>query len=208
MREIDYILMRYPSFIDIDNYASNNFFSLQTKDLKDNNMKVLSFYVSLLNSKFSQFYIRKIIAPRVGDTFIETKIIHLLKLPCINIDLNEEGVKFETFVDTMIALKKQKIEIVDKFIRTLERKFDLDSMSKKLESWQDLTYAEFIKELAKKKIKMSLADEAEWEEYFLAEQTKALQLQQQIAQTDSEINHMVYKLYDLTADEIAIIEAS
>ena len=31
---------------------------------------------------------------------------------------------------------------------------------------------------------------------------------QQIAATDKEINHLVYQLYDLTDEEIAVVEAS
>ena len=62
-------------------------------------------------------------------------------------------------------LTLQMEDLTGKFIRTLQRKFDIDKLSKKLENWHEITYADFIKELAKKKIKMSLADEAEWEEY-------------------------------------------
>jgi hypothetical protein len=67
---------------------------------------------------------------------------------------------------------------------------------------------DFIKELAKKKIKLSLADEAEWEEYFNAESKKVLELKSKIDATDKEIDQMVYKLYDLTEEEIAIVEKS
>ena len=108
----------------------------------------------------------------------------------------------------MLSLNEQLQNSTGKFVRTLQRKFDIDKLSKKLENWHELNYAEFIKELGKKKIKMSLGDEAEWEEYFLAEQTKAKQLIAEIERTDREIDQMVYKLYDLTDGEIAIIEAS
>lgn len=67
---------------------------------------------------------------------------------------------------------------------------------------------DFIKKLAKKKIKLSLADEAEWEEYFNAESKKVLELKSKIDATDKEIDQMVYKLYDLTEEEIAIVEKS
>ena len=53
----------------------------------------------------------------------------------------------------------------------------------------------------------STADEAEWEDYFLTEKTKAQFLQAQIIQTDKEIDDMVYQLYGLTDDEIKIIES-
>lgn len=67
-------------------------------------------------------------------------------------------------------------------------------------------YAEFVAELRKKKIKLSLSDEAEWEEYFLGEQKKALELKAAIETTDRDIDRMVYQLYGLTADEIQIVE--
>jgi len=57
-----------------------------------------------------------------------------------------------------------------------------------------------------KKIKLSLSEEAEWEDYFISEQQKAVALKTQINQTDKEIDQMVYELYNLTEDEIAIVE--
>ena len=95
-----------------------------------------------------------------------------------------------------------------KFQNSINRKFNLESLSNKLEDWYLLSYSDFIKELAKKKIKLSLSDEAEWEEYFNTESKKALELKSKIDATDKEIDQMVYKLYDLTEEEIAIVEKS
>lgn len=69
-----------------------------------------------------------------------------------------------------------------------------------------LSYPVFVKELAKKKIKLSLSDEAEWEDYFVQEQKKALDIKHQIDTTDKEIDLMVYALYGLTEEEIKIVE--
>ena len=71
-----------------------------------------------------------------------------------------------------------------------------------------LSYADFIKELEKKKIKLSLSEEAEWEMYFTSEAQKAIELKSQIEKTDKEIDQMVYALYELTEDEIKIVEES
>jgi type II restriction/modification system DNA methylase subunit YeeA len=71
-----------------------------------------------------------------------------------------------------------------------------------------LSYGEFIKELGKKKIKLSLSDEAEWETYFTTEAQKTLELKSNIEKTDKEIDQMVYALYELTEDEIKIVEES
>ena len=48
--------------------------------------------------------------------------------------------------------------------------------------------------------------EAEWEPYFLAEAAKAQELKSTIDATDREIDKMVYALYGLTEEEIAVVE--
>ena len=108
--------------------------------------------------------------------------------------------------DIMLSLNQELKDVSQKFHRTLERKFELKELPKKLQEYYLLSYSEFIKELGKKKIKLSLSDEAEWEEYFLQETKKALELKSKIDTTDKEIDQMVYKLYDLTDDEIKIVE--
>ena len=108
----------------------------------------------------------------------------------------------------MLSLNKELQEQSQKFQRSLERKFALTDLSKKLYDWYLLSYDEFIKELAKKNIKLSLSEEAEWENYFTSEAKKALDLKAQIEKTDKEIDQMVYALYELTEDEIKIVEGS
>jgi hypothetical protein len=50
----------------------------------------------------------------------------------------------------------------------------------------------FLKELEKQKLKWSLPEQSEWMLYFESEQQKAVALQQVIAQTDSDIDALVY----------------
>jgi len=67
-------------FIDEDSiYASNNFFSLQYKDYSKNNADDLKFILPFIASNLLQYFIRTFAAPRLGSTFVETKIFHLLK---------------------------------------------------------------------------------------------------------------------------------
>jgi hypothetical protein len=103
---------------------------------------------------------------------------------------------------------KKLNEITQKFQRTIQRKFEIEELPKKLQDWYKLSYAEFIKELAKKKVNLSLSQEAEWESYFTSESQKVLELKAQIDQTDQEIDRMVYELYNLTEEEIKIVENS
>jgi hypothetical protein len=111
-------------------------------------------------------------------------------------------------VDSIINLNKDLQEQSQKFQRTIQRKFELDDLPKKLQDWYLLSYSEFIKELAKKKIKLSLSQEAEWEDYFTTEAKKVNALKTQIETTDKAIDAMVYELYGLSEEEIEIVEKS
>jgi hypothetical protein len=118
------------------------------------------------------------------------------------------GNALKDLVDLIISTKKELLELSNKLLGNLQRKFALAELSKKLQDWYLLSYAEFINELEKKKVKLSLSEEAEWETYFTSEAKKALELKAQIEKTDKEIDQLVYALYELTEDEIKIVEES
>ena len=71
------------SFFDDSHYASNNLFSFKFKAKE----AALSYWfvMTLLNSAFAQRFNRLFLAPRFGDLFTETKILHLELLPFPNI---------------------------------------------------------------------------------------------------------------------------
>src|SRR5690554_4152588 len=167
----------------------------------------LKYIMTLLNGKLLNLFYQNI-SQEKGRTFAEVKKVYLTKLPIKIVSYNIQ-ILFIEKADVMLNLNTELQTASQKFIRTLQRKFEaLDKLSKKLENWYELTYAEFIKELKKQKITLSLGEEAEWEDYFLTEQQKAVVLKTQIDQTDKEIDQMVYEIYGLTEDEINIVENS
>jgi len=113
---------------------------------------------------------------------------------------------FISKANLMLTLNTDLQEISQKFQRMLQRKFELEELPGKLQNWYLLSYKEFIAELGKKKVKLTLAQEAEWEEFFTTEKAKALEIKKQIDDTDKEIDRMVYALYDLTEEEVGIVE--
>ncbi len=46
----------------------------------------------------------------------------------------------------------------------------------------------------------------QWQDLFEHDKQQTIDIQQQITQTDKQIDNMVYQLYNLTDDEIKIIE--
>ncbi|WP_218599507.1 N-6 DNA methylase [Polaribacter sp. NJDZ03] len=178
--------------------------------LSDNNFYIKSDskpLLGLLNSKLIFYYLKNICTTLQGGyyDFRRDKIDTIPISKNLNL-ISEKVTKKVIFqLEDNITLSEK----ITKFQRTLQRKFEgLEKLPKKLDSWYLLTFADFVKELKKKKIKLSLSEEAEWEDYFLQEQQKAVALKTQIDQTDAAIDVMVYELYGLTADEIQIVENS
>ena len=148
-------------------------------------------------NKFSEF----------DDIFPKAKIGQCKQLPIKEISLENQQPFIEK-ANLMLSLNKELQEISEKFQRTLQREFSLETPSKKLQNWYELSFAEFLKELTKAKVNLTLSQKAEWEDYFLAEQQKAVSIKSQIDQTDAAIDQMVYNLYGLTEEEIEIVENS
>ena len=163
----------------------------------------IKFYIVILNSTLiSYFY----------NLYYGESNTNLTKVAFENIPIpNIENINQQPFIekaDKMLALNKELQEVSQKFQRMIMRKFELEKLSTKLQNWYLLNFDEFMKELKKAKIKLSLSDEANWEDYFIAEKEKADTLNNEITKTDKEIDKMVYELYGLSDDEIKVIEES
>ena len=120
----------------------------------------------------------------------------------------QEQQHFIEKADKMLFLNKNLQELSQKFQRLLTRKFELEKLTTKLQEWYLLEFSEFVKELKKSKIKLSLKEEMEWEEIFLENKEEAEKIKNEIEMTDKEIDKMVYELYGLNEEEIEIIEKS
>lgn len=165
----------------------------------------LKYIIAVLNSKLLSYYFVKNTAKSVRKLFPKIILNDLRKFPIKKIK-PEFQEPFIEKADLILALNKELQEQSQKFQRTILRKFNLEDLPKKLQDWYLLTYADFIKELAKKKVKLTLSEEAEWEDYFETESKKAQDLKAQIDKTDKEIDQMVYELYGLSEEEISIVE--
>jgi hypothetical protein len=189
-------------------------FSINNIILKANSVLKPKYVLSLLNSSLINWFYNNQFTNESNLTINISKE-YLSKIPVIN-PVNQND--FIEKADQMLSLNQNLQETSQKFQRTLEREFfdkgfkplaiTTNSLPKKLQDWYLLSFAEFIKELEKKKVKLSLSQKAEWEDYFLQESKKALALKNSIDNTDKEIDVMIYALYGLTEEEIGIVENS
>lgn len=164
----------------------------------------LHFLTALFNSSLAKLWIWYKCPELQGGTR-EISKVYFEHFPVPNANMEQTSI-LAKYSAERTQLTVTSSEVVEKFQRTILRKFEITDLPKKLQDWYLLTYAEFIKELAKKKIKLSLSEEAEWEDYFNQESKKALDLKNQIDKTDKVIDKMVYELYELSEEEILIIE--
>jgi hypothetical protein len=141
-----------------------------------------------------------------GKVFAKISLDNLSSFPLPY--LERKSVEFlGNKADVMLAKKKELQQCKRGLLKLLQAKQAGLTITNKLADWPSLTFGAFLKELEKQKLKWSLPEQSEWMPYFESEQQKAVALQQVIAQTDAEIDALVYRLYGLTDDEIRIVES-
>jgi type I restriction-modification system DNA methylase subunit len=171
-------------------YCNNSMWIIPT-----NNKSLLG----VLNSKMGWWLITKYCSQIQNGYQLIWKYFGQIPIPELYGELDDH-------VERIMELNNELQKITDSFADLLLSKFDIDKLSRKLENWHELTFKQFLKELKKKKVKLSLKEEAEWMEYFNVQKAKAEVLKTQITQTDFEIDAMVYELYGLSGEEIGVVE--
>ena len=158
--------------------------------------------LAILNSKLVSFLMKKIAITRRGG-YQEFKVQYLEQIPLPQKMDNEN---LTLYVDKMLSLNAELNDKKSRFMRRLQQNFANIKIKGGLTQFWQLSFADFVNELKKQKIKLTLAEQDEWEDYFTQYQTHLTALQQTISQTDKTIDQMVYQLYGLTDDEIKIVE--
>jgi hypothetical protein len=115
---------------------------------------------------------------------------------------------FIDLADKMLSLNKDLQAKRARFLRRLQDNMPDIKITGALETFDTLDFAGFVAELKKQKIKLSLVQQDEWEDYFRDYKTACNDLSAQIATTDRDIDTRVYALYGLTEDEIKMVEGA
>ena len=130
------------------------------------------------------------------------------KEPLQNIPIPEctDQQPFIDLADKMLSLNKDLQAKRTRFIRRLQDNMPDIKITGTLETFDSLDFAGFVAELKKQKIKQTLVQQDEWEDYFNEYKAACSELATKIAETDKEIDSHVYDLYGLTEDERKVIE--
>ena len=178
---------------DEQGFYSNNsiwFIPTQSKSL-----------LAILNSKMGWWLITKFCSQIQNGYQLIWKYFGQIPIPAVNNDS-----LLSSLADTMLSLNADLQQKRSRFLRRLHENFEGVKITGALETFDTLQFADFLKELKKQKIKLTLPQQDEWEDYFGQYKTECNNISEQIAEMDKKIDGMVYELYGLTEEEIKVVE--
>ena len=168
------------------------------------------YYLGILNSKVMWFFLKNTGSEYGGGYYVfKTNYLKPFPLPEIS---NTSQIMID-YVNAQLSKNKDLQEVNRKFTNYFSGQYKIEKLTKKLENWYELTFADFITELNKAiktagQTPLTKKDEFEWLDLFEENKTKAQTLKSQIETTEKAIDKMVYELYGLSEEEINIIENS
>ena len=123
------------------------------------------YYVDgILNSQLMSTYFR-FANNEFDNLFPKMRVAEFRELPIKNTNKEEQLIMADR-VKQMLSLNKDLQTKRDRFYRRLKDNFEDIKITGALETFDLLEFKEFIRELGKQKIKLSLVQQDEWEEYF------------------------------------------
>ena len=164
--------------------------------------------LAILNSKVVEFFLHSISTKKQGGYYSYlNSFLEDIPLPTkMNDNISIQSLNYQKLKNDLFLLALKMNKYISSRLRVIK-------LSNNLEKWYDLSYPDFLKELNKtiklaKGEPLTKKDEFDWFDLFEENKKKVLELKSQIDKTDKEIDQMVYKLYDLTDEEIKIVENS
>ena len=128
--------------------------------------------------------------------------IRNIPIPAISYEAQQP---FITLADTMLTLHLQLQDKRSRFLRRLTDNFEGVKITTALQQFDTMDFKGLMAELKKQKIKLSLSQQDEWEDYFNQRVAECQDLSAQIKATDTEIDNRVFDLYGLTEEERKIV---
>ena len=185
-----------PYFDKIKSMALKNLYLIIPKNEND-----IYCITAQLNSKLFDYY-HKSKTSGENKAFAQFTGEYIENFPCI-IGKQDE---FKELIEEIYLSKNTEQKLINRFIKLLQSSFSNLIVNKKIETWYDMKFGEFRKELEKQKVAIPIKELMDYQELFDTTAGQIKEVQNLINNSEKEINKLVYALYDLTSDEIQILE--
>ncbi len=183
-------------------YCGNTVYFIASDDL---------WLVAVLNSKVAWSHLfGEAEALRGGKWRLRMFSDDIATIPIPPIESKERG-QLQNFAELATSNARKRLDlhstvthrILD--LAPLER----EKLSRKLEDWWTLDFAEFRDEVKRLfRADIPVKERAEWEAYLAKNTAEVRRLDAEIEKAEREIDAIVYRLFDLTPDEIKLLEDS
>ena len=161
---------------------------------------------ALLNSNLINWYCYRFIYGKAIRTMrFDNPVTSRIPLPKLG------GNLVEILINNSKKLNENYIKLRQtrsKFFNRLNNHFKGIKINKNLNNFEKIDFNKFLKILSNQGFKLSLKKEDEWEDYFNHHKNNCLVLYDEIRSLESNIDDLIYELYELTEEEISIIEES
>ncbi len=205
--------------IQYAHFSAENLFHRNTKGSFSNDKSYIIptedwSILGLLNSKCIWLLITAM-APAVRGGFYECRAQYLETLP-IPLASDTQKAHISDLAQTCQTLAEQRYAIEAGFARRLAQDLcpaDTEpKLNQKSQAWWSLDFKTLQNELKKSfklkatEVLIPVAERNDWQNYFEQQQTQHHTLSQQLTQAEAQLNQAVYALFNLSADDIALIE--
>ena len=187
-------------FDDVGRLHNDTSYGLILKEPCD---EIYKSYLAIFNSKITWYFLTKTGTELRGGYFrFKTKYLEPFPLPDLSSSENKDNAeRLSALADQMLSLNEQLQEKRSRFLHRLAEDYEGVKITTALQAFDKLTFAEFVAEMKKQKIKLSFTQRDELEPYFNDYKEACNTLREQILKTDSEIDTRVFDLYGLTQEE-------
>lgn len=164
--------------------------------LSDNSYSI-EYIAAILNSKLVTYYLNSLSPKKLGG-YYRYSATNISSIPVLS-----SNIEIQKLAATAFELHKQHNIKDSKFRSLITAEYNLESLSQKLNRWWKLDFTDFTKYL---KSNLSLAQKDELLTLFDQYKSELVAIDNKITIIENDINSLVYKLYNLTQEEISFVE--
>lgn len=174
---------------------------------KDDNTVSNKYILGLLNSTLLSWIYQVSHPLEVGKPMAQVKKAFVENLPLIIADKKGQ-LYIETVVNNLLTLCQKKHVEMQKFLNYISEVYEPKKISERLESFESLSFKEFLDELKKQKVKLTASQQMDLMPLYATKRQSLENISAEIKEIHMQLDMKVFDIYGLSVAEVDIISKS